>query len=140
TIYSYSVHPTHIIRTVKQNRALLLVAVPRLQHLLARTLQDLPSGRPGLTLGERARLTRSFPVRRDFLFRGTRAVLGNQFWVLLVGGATLPAEDERFWFDCGFFLAHGYGLTETAALVSFQLNTPFFAPRGSIGRPLANQT
>ena len=48
-----------------------------------------------------------------------------------LGGATLPAELEGFWNGLGFALIQGYGMTETAALVT--LNHPFRIGRGTIG-------
>ncbi len=139
-IYSHSVDPAHVMRTIKQNRVTLLVAVPRVQHLLAKALQQMPVGRRGLTLAERIEEIRSPFWRRRVLFHYTRSVLGYLFWALLVGGATLPPEDAEFWYESRYFLAHGYGLTETAAIVSFHLTTPFSRPRGSVGKPLADQT
>ena len=41
---------------------------------------------------------------------------------------------EQFWSTTGFALIQGYGLTETAALVT--LNHPFRIGRGTIGQPL----
>lgn len=136
-LYSGSVDPAHVFRTVKQQRISVLVAVPRLQHLLAQTIQQMPYKESGLTLAEKARQIRLFTLRRRFWFLRTRALFGRQFWLLIVGGAALPPGDERFWFESVYFLAHGYGLTETAAIVSFHLNTPFRRPTRSIGKPLA---
>lgn len=135
-IYSRSLEPVHVIRTIRQNRISLLVAVPRLQHLIAETLLTMPYFRSGLSIGEKAATARTWLHRRYIMHFGTRTHLGLFYWALLVGGARLPAEDEHFWFDCGYYLAQGYGLTETAAIVSYNLNTPFRAPRGSIGQPV----
>jgi len=135
-LYSESVDPAHVIRTIRQNRITLLLAVPRVQRLLARALQEMPYGRGGRSLSERVRTIRFFPWRRHLLFLATHAQLGYSFWVLLVGGAPLPSEDERFWYECGYVLVQGYGLTETTALVSLKINHPFGARPGSIGSPL----
>jgi len=138
-LYSASVDPMHVIRTIRQQRVTLLVAVPRIQHLLVKTLRQRPYERQGLTLGERVRTIRSFLLRRHILFLATHAEFGYWFWALLVGGAALPPDDERFWFESGYFLAQGYGLTETTAIVSINLITPFFGHLGSIGKPLQRQ-
>jgi len=53
---------------------------------------------------------------------------------VISGGATLPAELEAFWSRLGFALIQGYGMTETAALVT--LNHPFHIAPGTIGRAL----
>jgi len=140
TIYSHSVNAEHVIRTIRQNRVSLLVAVPRVQHLLIRALRARPSGRGGGDVGALAQATRSFLLRRHRLFLATHAVLGYRFWVVIVGGAALASEDERFWFDAGYVLAQGYGLTETAAIVTVNVNTPFFGHQGAIGRAVGPQT
>ncbi len=56
----------------------------------------------------------------------------------MCGGATLPPEVEAFWTGLGFALIQGYGLTETAALVT--LNHPFRSARGSLGKPLPGRS
>ncbi|MGH2537014.1 MAG: AMP-binding protein [Candidatus Promineifilaceae bacterium] len=135
-LYSSEVDPVHVMRAIRQERISALLAVPRLQHQLAEALRNLPAGRPGLTLAERVAKVRFFPLRRHILFLASHRQLGYRFYVLLVGGAALPPADERFWYECGLILVQGYGLTETAALASVKVNSPFFARLGSIGRPL----
>ncbi len=61
-------------------------------------------------------------------------LLGFKFWALVSGGAALPAELESFWSDLGLAVIQGYGMTETAALIT--LNHPFRLAQGSIGKPL----
>jgi long-chain acyl-CoA synthetase len=138
-LYSESVEPHRVIRTIRQNRVTLLLAVPRVQHLLADVLRSRPTDRDRVPLGERMRRIRFFLWRRHISFRAAHSILGYSFWVLLVGGATLPPADERFWYDCGFVLVQGYGLTETTALISVKINAPFFTKLGSIGRPIGRQ-
>jgi long-chain acyl-CoA synthetase len=53
---------------------------------------------------------------------------------VISGGATLPAELEAFWNRLGYALIQGYGMTETAALVT--LNHPFHIAPGTIGKTL----
>jgi long-chain acyl-CoA synthetase len=60
--------------------------------------------------------------------------LGWRFWALISGGATLPGELESFWRALGVPVIQGYGMTETAALVT--LNHPFKIGRGTLGKPL----
>ena len=62
------------------------------------------------------------------------AALGWRFWAVICGGATLPAELESFWRAVGLPVIQGYGMTETAALVT--LNHPFQIGRGTLGKPL----
>ncbi|MGH9612425.1 MAG: 1-acyl-sn-glycerol-3-phosphate acyltransferase, partial [Bryobacteraceae bacterium] len=46
----------------------------------------------------------------------------------------LPPDLEAFWSSLGFLVIQGYGLTETAPIVT--LNHPFHARQGSVGKPI----
>jgi long-chain acyl-CoA synthetase len=137
-LYSESVAPAHVIATIRGNRINLLLAVPGVQRLLADALRN-DRGADGRTLAERTAGIRRFLVRRHVLFLATHRRLGYTFWTLLVGGATLPPEDERFWYEAGYVVAQGYGLTETSALVTVRVNSPLGARLGSVGRALGEQ-
>ena len=49
----------------------------------------------------------------------------------------LDAEDEIAWRGMGYLIAQGYGLTETAPIVT--LSNPFGKARGRVGKPLHGQ-
>jgi long-chain acyl-CoA synthetase len=58
-----------------------------------------------------------------------------KFWAFVVGAAPLDPELEDFWRRLGFLVIQGYGLTETAPIVT--LNHPFHAKSGTVGKPIA---
>src|SRR5262249_11189762 len=60
--------------------------------------------------------------------------LGWKFWAFISGGAALSTATEEFLKRIGYAVVQGYGMTETASLVS--LNHPFHATEGSIGKVL----
>jgi long-chain acyl-CoA synthetase len=62
-------------------------------------------------------------------------LFGWKFWSFIVGAAPLPADLEAFFSELGFLVIQGYGLTETAPIVT--LNHPFHARQGSVGKPIA---
>jgi len=64
-------------------------------------------------------------------------MFGWKFWAFVSGGASLNPDTEEFWQRLGFAVIQGYGMTETAALVS--VNHPFKQGRGSIGKVLRGQ-
>ncbi|MFL6228067.1 MAG: AMP-binding protein, partial [Pyrinomonadaceae bacterium] len=70
-------------------------------------------------------------------FRRVHRRFGWKFWAFVVGGATLDEATETFWRRLGYAVVQGYGMTETASLVS--VNHPFKSARGSIGRMLPGQ-
>src|SRR5205823_1068009 len=58
-----------------------------------------------------------------------------KFWAFVVGAAPLPPDLVGFWGRMGFAVIQGYGLTETAPIVT--LNHPFKTSKGSVGTPIA---
>ena len=52
----------------------------------------------------------------------------------VVGGAQLDSKLEDFWRRLGFAVIEGYGLTETAPMVTW--NHPFKPKPGTVGKPL----
>jgi long-chain acyl-CoA synthetase len=77
------------------------------------------------------------PLKRLWTFRHVHRRFGWKFWAFVTGGATLEAETEEFWRRAGFAVVQGYGMTETASLIT--VNHPFKSGRGSIGRALPGQ-
>jgi long-chain acyl-CoA synthetase len=68
------------------------------------------------------------------MFRSVHRRLGWKFWALICGGAALSRETEEFFKRIGYAVVQGYGMTETASLIS--LNHPFRATEGSVGKVL----
>lgn len=68
------------------------------------------------------------------VFRKIRAKLGNAFTEGVSGGGALPPNIDEFFWAVGVKVVEGYGLTETAPVVSVR---PFTRPVfGTIGKPL----
>ena len=61
-------------------------------------------------------------------------MFGLKFWAFIVGAAPLGPALEDFWKRLGFVVIQGYGLTETAPIVT--LNHPFKTNTGSVGTPI----
>ena len=61
-------------------------------------------------------------------------MFGWKFWCFVSGGAPLSPEIEQFWGRLGFLVVQGYGLTETAPIVT--LSHPFHDRAGTVGKPL----
>lgn len=119
-----------LVSNIRQERVSVAAAVPRVLELLK---SHLLATTAGLEARLKAAEDRSV-LWRWWLFRDIHREFGFKFWAFVCGGATLPPELERFWNGLGFAVIQGYGMTETAALVS--LNHPFRAARGTIGKVL----
>lgn len=131
--FQESLNPAEIVRTTRKNRISVIVAVPRvldgLREWVERDVQI--NGSQDLDQRLVAMGSHGF-LRRWWTFRKLHRQFGWKFWAFLSGGATLSERTEDFWRQLGFAVLQGYGMTETAALIS--VNHPFKRSRGSIGR------
>ncbi len=128
--FAEQLDPGRITELIRRERISVFIAVPRIQELLR---GHLLASFPMLT-GELERSAGLSIGKRWWRFRRVHRALGWKFWAVISGGATLPPELESFWNGLGFALIQGYGMTETAALVT--LNHPFRIAPGTIGKPL----
>ena len=129
-----SLNPAEIARTARKNRISVIVAVPRVLDAL-REWVERELERTGSAHKFDRQLAASEAhgfLRRWWTFRKIHQQFGWKFWAFLSGGATLSERTEDFWRRLGFAVLQGYGMTETAALVS--VSHPFKRSRGSIGR------
>jgi long-chain acyl-CoA synthetase len=134
-----SLKPSEIIETVRQQRISIVVAVPRMLDTLRDAIEREQTARGGREKFARAleAAARWNPLRRWWAFRDVHRRFGWKFWAFVVGGATLAPETESFWRHLGFAVVQGYGMTETAAIIT--VDHPFKHRRGSIGQSLPDQ-
>lgn len=135
-VFEPSANPAQMIRTAKRERATVLIAVPRMLDTLhagivreceARGMGDWLKRNFAAVQGQKF-------LRRAWRFRKIHRQFGWKFWAFISGGAALPRETEEFFKRIGYAVVQGYGMTETASLIS--LNHPFHATEGSIGKVL----
>jgi long-chain acyl-CoA synthetase len=133
-MYVETLKPSQLIDTIRRERVSVLVSVPRLVESLQREIErDLE--RKDQTEIFRRRFESSAGkhfLRRWWIFRAIRRRFGWKFWAIISGGATLPSAVETFWNRLGYAVIQGYGMTETASLIT--LNHPFRLGKGSIGK------
>src|SRR5258705_10031434 len=137
--FQESLIPSQIIETVKRERISVIVCVPRSLDTLREKLERDYQGRRQLDQFQKQfeRAAESNFIWRWWTFRRVHQMFGWKFWAFISGGAKLNPDTEEFWQRLGFAVIQGYGMTETAALVS--VNHPFKRTRGSIGRVLPGQ-
>jgi long-chain acyl-CoA synthetase len=121
--------PSAIVHQIHSRRISVLVCVPKIldvlrQHVvqIAPEVADTPSDDPHV-------------ARRWWRYRRIHRLFGLKFWCFVVGAAPLDPDLEAFWSRLGFLVVQGYGLTETAPIVT--LNHPFKTRRGTVGTPIA---
>ncbi|HUI75400.1 MAG TPA: AMP-binding protein [Candidatus Acidoferrum sp.] len=135
-VFEPSNQHAEIIRIVKREKATALIAVPRMLDVLRSGMQ-----REIEAQGKLKKFTRRFEkaegeeiLRRAWRFRRIHRRFGWRFWAFISGGAALAEETELFFRRLGYAMVQGYGMTETASLIS--LNHPFRATEGTVGKIL----
>jgi long-chain acyl-CoA synthetase len=127
-IFTRSFNPHDILRLIRARRVSVLVCVPKVLDVLREhAIGAIPGAADAPPSGI------SIPGRW-WRFRKLHSAFGFKFWAFVVGAAPLPPDVEEFWRARGFAVIQGYGLTETAPIVT--LNHPFRTSKGSVGTPI----
>ena len=128
-LFVHGYNPHDIVRHIKARRISVLVSVPKILDVLREhILRVAPSAAEMPPTGEHF-------LRRWWRYRAVHRALGWKFWSFVVGAAPLDPALEEAWGRLGYAVIQGYGLTETAPIVS--LNHPFSTSKGSVGKAIA---
>jgi len=128
-VFSHGYSPVEIVRQIKSRRISVLVCVPKVLDVLREHVERvLP-----ITAEDDVLAGKHF-LRRWWRYRAAHRLFGWKFWCIVCGAAPLEPALEAFWRKLGFLVVQGYGLTETAPIVT--LNHPFKASRGTVGTPI----
>jgi long-chain acyl-CoA synthetase len=127
-IFSRSYNPHDLVRLIRSQRVSVVVSVPKLldvlrEHVVSAFPEAAQPPPPGASV-----------LGRWWRYRRVHRALGLKCWAMVVGAAPLAPELEEFWRRMGFAVIQGYGLTETAPIVT--LNHPLRTSRGSVGTPI----
>lgn len=132
-VFSHGYSPDEILRQIRSRRLSVLVCVPKVLQVLREHLEHvLPETR------EPDPLAGKHFLHRWWRYRHVHRLVGWKFWCVICGAAPLDADLEGFWRKLGFLVVQGYGLTETAPIVT--LNHPFKAAKGTVGTPIGGVT
>jgi long-chain acyl-CoA synthetase len=128
-VFTRSFAPEDVVTQIRKRRVSVLVCVPKMLEVLRDYIQRVvPESRepppPGMHW-----------TKRWWRYRRAHRLFGYKFWAIVVGAAPLDPELEAFFGRIGFLVVQGYGLTETAPIVT--LNHPLRAARGAVGKPIA---
>jgi long-chain acyl-CoA synthetase len=128
-LFLHGYNPREIAGQIRKRRVSALVSVPKILEVMRDyVLQAAP---------EAGRVYRDKPhwLVRWWRYRRVHRLFGWKFWSFIVGAAPLDPELEEFWSRLGYIVIQGYGLTETAPIVT--LNHPFHARKGTVGKPIS---
>jgi long-chain acyl-CoA synthetase len=135
-IFMRGFNPSEIVALVKKHRASVIVSVPKILDVLKDHVARAFAG-------ESADVARALQPSRNkehvavrwWRYRNIHRAFGMKFWAFVVGAAPLDGTLEAYWSELGFAVIQGYGLTETAPIVT--LNHPFGTKKGSVGKAIA---
>ena len=140
TVYlSDDTAPAALVRMIRKQRIVTLITVPRIMKLLADHARQTMLAR-----GTYDRFKKHWEKRnslpyalRVFSFLSLHRIMGLRFWSFIVGGSSLDPDTHEFWRRTVFAVFQGYGLTETAPIVT--MFNPFRHPRDSVGIVMPGQ-
>jgi long-chain acyl-CoA synthetase len=128
-VFSHGYSPVEILHQIKSRKISVLVCVPKVLDVIREHLERVsPITKEADVLGHK------HWSARWWRYRHVHRLFGWKFWCIVCGAAPLDPELEAFWRKLGFLVVQGYGLTETAPIVT--LNHPLRASRGTVGTPI----
>jgi long-chain acyl-CoA synthetase len=128
-VFSHGYSPVEILRQIKSRRISVLVSVPKVLDVLREHVERVAPETKGPD-----DLAGKHWAWRWWRYRHVHRLFGWKFWCLVCGAAPLDPDLEAFWRKLGFLVVQGYGLTETAPIVT--LNHPLRASKGTVGTPI----
>ena len=138
-IFMRGYNPVEIAEQIRRRRVSVLVSVPKILDVLREHVARVSPAVAGALVatdgGRTLRPTGVHFAKRWWIYRDVHRMFGLKFWAFVVGAAPLDEDLEKFWAELGFAVVQGYGLTETAPIVT--LNHPFSMKKGSVGKAIA---
>jgi len=129
-----SLDPVDIVKTLQDNGVTILISVPRFYTMLFK--------------GIKAKIEQKFVAKLLFniadrlqsktfsrlIFKAIHEKFGGHLEIMLTGGAAIDKSVEKGFHTLGFEIISGYGMTETAPLITFP--RPGNGRIGSVGKAL----
>ncbi|HOW52438.1 MAG TPA: AMP-binding protein [bacterium] len=118
-VYCPSLAPTDIMDTLSVGRITIIIGVPRFYAMIVKGIRD--KLRASLPVWLIFRLCRLLLWRRlsKIIFKEVQMRFGGTVKHLIAGGAALGIETARDLAALGFDVYEGYGMTETAPIITF---------------------
>ncbi len=131
-VFCPALTPADILATLEKHAVTIMIGVPRLYQLFHKGIMDkIRASLPARLLFKLAARVGS-PAFSRKVFRAVHRKFGGHLKHLVSGGAAIEPAVHGDMLTLGFGLLNGYGLTETAPMVSF--TRPGEGRVGSAGR------
>jgi long-chain acyl-CoA synthetase len=129
-----SMQSADIIETLKNNQVNIMIGVPRLYELLYKGIKaKIDNSAAGRMLYRFISVSGSRSLGKK-LFKKVHQGLGGHLETMVSGGAALGKDAGSFFYNLGFDVLEGFGMTEAAPMITF--TRPDRIKIGSPGHPL----
>jgi long-chain acyl-CoA synthetase len=122
----YSTDISKLSEEIKERRPTIVIAVPRLFEKIHERINENVNKnifkklifKLAFSLKKNGKFKSLEKLCEKFVFSSIRAEFGGQIRFFVSGGAALPPKLARFFNQVGLIILEGYGLTETAPVIS----------------------
>ncbi len=108
-----------IISTLQNNKITILIGVPRLYAAIRKGIKDKINGSPVAKLLFALAEKLNSKTFSKTIFKAAHQKMGGHLQYLVSGGAALDPEVARDYRTLGFEVLEGYGMTESAPMITF---------------------
>ncbi|MCJ7552493.1 MAG: AMP-binding protein, partial [Ignavibacteriaceae bacterium] len=133
-VFSPSMASEDIMSTLQNNGINIIIGVPRFYNLIRKGIKDkINKSGVAKLLFKIAKKRNSLSFSRK-IFKTAHQKFGGHIKYMVCGGAALDVEVAKDFKTLGFELLEGFGMTETAPMITF--SRPGKVLPGSAGQPL----
>lgn len=132
--FTPSLDSEDIVKTFNDNKVTLLISVPRFYSLLYKGIKGkIDQNKIAKLLFKIAEKVNSLSFSRK-VFKTIHQKFGGHVKYMISGGAAIDRSVEKGFFTLGFEVLSGYGMTETAPMITFP--RPGKVRLGAVGQSL----
>ncbi len=128
----------NILSTLKEVQITILTGVPKLFQLflsgIYKKIEDNEVKKITFSFFKGITKTLDFKILKKIFFKKLHEEFAPFIRYFISGGAKLPLEVAQDFYNLGYIILEGYGLTETSPVISF--NRPNKFKFGSVGLPI----
>ncbi len=136
-VFMSNQNPHAVIKTIREEKIWILGLLPKFMEILKNYVISKLSLDSKKFMEKYQKMKTKRWQLRLWAFRNIHLKLGWRLVAIMVGGATLDGSVDEFWRCLAYCMFQGYGLTETAPLIT--LADPAQTGPGSIGKVLTGQ-
>lgn len=134
--FTPSLDSADIVKTLNDNHVTIIISVPRFYTMLFKGIKTkIDEKGIAKLLFKVAEKVNSLGFSRK-IFKSIHAKFGGHVKYMVCGGAALDRSVEKGFFTLGFEILNGYGMTETAPMITFP--RPGQVRFGAVGQSLGS--